>query len=1247
MKQLRQKKKLIKELKINSINRGGFMKHKGLTKVAGIVMSAMLAFSAIPIQVNAEATIGGGKTILEMNASTLPDGNINADKIIDDFVTLKASNEKQYTVDANNKKSADGSLIFTKRLKSNGASDNNGRSIYFYAPAAGKAVVYMLSANSTASGRKLALYNEDLGIYVDGQAVVAATSAGDGGAITPAEYTIDEAGFYSLRCSDGINVYYFRGEFNGEGEAPDPRPTWNKVKDPVINSVAVNEDGYIDVDVTMEVGRMGADTAKLFLMQDGFEVTTIDITGSGVYTFEPNRAGDFTVHAEAYRPLNIDKVSNEVELKNYELPLTKPEVTWARTRKDGSVYLDWNDIGADTYEVAYLKVEDTDVEVVNEPNAVLETAEASETQDKHTEEKEILVANKYGDDNAYTVAGKDITEEAYTITGLEKNATYYVRVSAKKGDKSSKAYSTITVGDGNQQWYVAAIGSGTSGEIAVDDAVHIVKSAKEPQNASDVTNTSAKVNIASQTNGKIADSEDGFFYYYTKIDPNTENFKLTATFTVNDVKDGPDNQTGYGIYATDMAGIGSKDTKYFNSVAVGQFKMSGNGYHANGARRVTGYTSYDATNPTGDERKLDATNVFSVANDGDDVQIGDKVTYTLEKVNSGYVCSMEGASDTIVFDGADVLTKQESDSLCIGVVVARKVGVEISDIKFEISEGAIEGEAVILEEPKFKLYSGDTTSSLDYEFIASANCDGTLSIKTAKGAEVATSKLEANKIFRASTELKIGDNNYTYEFTPDSSFPDLSNYEAITGDKTVNVKQWGVEGETIYVSPNGAVDAIGTKEAPLDVQTALSYAQPGQVIVMTDGIYTPDSAYTINRSVNGREDAMITLMAENPGSVTVNGSRLTNGASLIDIVGSYWHVYGIEFTNCPVKGVSVCGNHNIVEMCTIHDVGNSGLQISRYSGEPNDDEMWPSYNLIKNCEAYDCCDVKRNDADGFAAKLTCGEGNKFYGCISHHNIDDGWDLYAKSTTGSIGAVTIENCVAYSNGFLTTEDPEDPNTEFGEGNGFKLGGENMYGGHKLINSVSYNNYAKGITSNSCPDVEVYNCTSYNNSLNGSAYNLSLYTRASNEKKWIVDGTICLATNGKCIAELGASTGVIYSLRSGSNYFFDGTNVCNSVGAIAGEDWFLSTDVSIVPTRNDDGTINMHDLLVKEGALHKSGATIDTESDDAKSIQPQITTVVSKSVTKAKKSVAPIIFIVVAILACAAVAVVASKSKKKVK
>ena len=37
------------------------------------------------------------------------------------------------------------------------------------------------------------------------------------------------------------------------------------------------------------------------------------------------------------------------------------------------------------------------------------------------------------------------------------------------------------------------------------------------------------------------------------------------------------------------------------------------------------------------------------------------------------------------------------------------------------------------------------------------------------------------------------------------------------------------------------------------------------------------------------------------------------------------------------------------------------------------------------------------DADGFAAKLTVGDGNVFDGCISYNNADDGWDFFAKGS----------------------------------------------------------------------------------------------------------------------------------------------------------------------------------------------------------------------------------------------------------
>lgn len=1148
---------------------------KQTRRIMAAVMALFLSIGLIPVSV-----LGGKqpvyaeeeKTIIEFNASELPDGDIKAQMVVGAF-TLDVGGDEKYTVDANNKISADGTLTFTKRLKSNGKSGEKTRTISFYAPGPGTVTVYMMSANSSESDRKLGIFNAEDGTLV-GEEQKAPVKAGEKGEINPYIFPISEAGTYSIRVNAAINVYYVKGEFEGKGEAPKPRPEWDTVNAPEIKSVKINEEGLIEVEVDAVVGREGADLVNLFLFQDGYEVKCESVQEAGVITFAPITEGDFEIKAVASRKKCEDKESNIEKVTNYKLPLVKPTITWVNNLGGGKVYVDWNNIDADKFAISY----------------------------------------KEKDAAEYKTVEENLKAGNYTLEGLEDGKDYEIKVEATKEGNTSSATETITVGEPVQQWYVAAIGSATAGTITVNDTAYEVKSSSELTMAEDVTNTTKTVEFASATNGKIADSEDGVFYYFTKVNPNTENFKLTATFTVTDVKDGPDNQTGYGIYASDIAGIGSKDTKYFNSVSVGNFKMFGGTYHSNGARLVTGYTSYDPLNNVGAQRNFDNTHLFATQSKDDSVNLGDSYTYTLEKTNTGYVATFNG--ENIEFEGCDSIMQQEDGSILIGVINARKVGTKVTDIKFEKTAGEAGGKSVTMLEPNFKVYSSNTTGSTQYEFIASANVAGTLDVQDAKGTSLASGlAVEADKVVKLPATLTVGEQNgFSYTFTPDKGTENLTNYDAKTGELTVTVQQWGVEGETIYVSPTGTTTASGTEEDPLDVQTALNYAQPGQVIVMLDGTYQPTEDYVIGRSVNGTESSPITLMAKTTGAVVIDGSKIEKSSSILSVVGSFWHVYGLEVTNGTAKGISVCGNNNIIEMCVIHAVGNTGLQISRYAGEPNDSEMWPTNNLIKNCDSYDNCDEGRNDADGFAAKLTCGEGNKFYGCISHNNIDDGWDLYAKSTTGQIGTVVIENCVAYSNGFLSTDDPKTLDEKlFGEGNGFKLGGENIPGGHQLINSIAYNNYAKGITSNSCPDNEIINCTSYNNSLNGKAYGISLYTKNTNPKAWKVDGVISFADNGTTVAELGSSNGVVYSLRSKTNYFNDGSGSYNNKGEMVEKKWFFETDVTIIPVREENGTINMGGLLQPSASAPKnSGARLVTKGEEAESVQPGITTTVTTKI-----------------------------------
>ena len=390
----------------------------------------------------------------------------------------------------------------------------------------------------------------------------------------------------------------------------------------------------------------------------------------------------------------------------------------------------------------------------------------------------------------------------------------------------------------------------------------------------------------------------------------------------------------------------------------------------------------------------------------------------------------------------------------------------------------------------------------------------------------------------------------------------------------------------------------------MSLSNALKYAQPGQTIFLKNGTY---SGAKVERSVSGTADKNINLVAE---SLSTDGTDGVVFTGEVRLTGSYWHVYGLYVKDSAGVGIQICGNYNTIEMCTVNHAANSGIQISREGGADNDagrkGKLWPTGNLIKNCESFDNCDAGRNDADGFAAKLTCGEDNKFYGCISHNNIDDGWDLYAKSVSGEIGAVTIENCVTYNNGWLTTDDVTAKGYEYGEGNGFKLGGGQMKGAHVLKNSISFDNHAKGITSNSCPDCKIINCISYNNSLDNSAYNVGLNTKDSNIKAWEVTGLISLNNSKNTTLE----DLIPFALHSENNYIYDGAASYNNKGEQATEDWFENVDTSVKPTRNEDGTINMHGLLLLKDTSKNTGAVLDVTSDAAKSVKPAKTTVIEE-------------------------------------
>jgi uncharacterized repeat protein (TIGR02543 family) len=289
----------------------------------------------------------------------------------------------------------------------------------------------------------------------------------------------------------------------------------------------------------------------------------------------------------------------------------------------------------------------------------------------------------------------------------------------------------------------------------------------------------------------------------------------------------------------------------------------------------------------------------------------------------------------------------------------------------------------------------------------------------------------------------------------------------------------GTYAQDLYVSPSGSASNSGTSiSAPTTLANALATVTAGGTIYMRGGTYNITSTIVIAESNSGTASATKKLFAYGSEVPVISfaGMAIVTSNRGIVLDGSYWHFRGIIIESAGDNGLLLSGDNNTIESCIFRKNADSGLQLSRYNTSYNSISQWPSNNLILNCEAYDNKDPDNEDADGFAAKLTSGNGNVFRNCVSHHNIDDGWDLYTKSDTGPIGPVTLEGCIAHSNGRLT----DGSTSGNGDKNGFKLGGEDISVNHTVRRCIAFNNGKHGFTYNrNLGTIEMSNNTSYGN------------------------------------------------------------------------------------------------------------------------------------------------------------------------
>ena len=377
-------------------------------------------------------------------------------------------------------------------------------------------------------------------------------------------------------------------------------------------------------------------------------------------------------------------------------------------------------------------------------------------------------------------------------------------------------------------------------------------------------------------------------------------------------------------------------------------------------------------------------------------------------------------------------------------------------------------------------------------------------------------------------------------------FDDIIVIDSATTAPTSQAPTSQAPSDALYVSPSGSASAAGTVSAPTTLASAITRVTAGATIYLRGGTYNLSQTVTIAAGNNGTSSARKTLSAYPNETPVLNFSAMSEDPANrgLAVNGSYWHVYGIVVERAGDNGIFVGGSNNTIERTVTRFNHDSGLQISRIaSSTPRD--QWPSNNLVLSAESHDNADSDGEDADGFAAKLTVGPGNVFRYAVSHNNIDDGWDLFAKTDTGPIDPVTIEDSLSYDNGTLSNGTVN----ANGDRNGYKLGGDGIAVNHIVRRSIAYSNGHHGFTYNSNPGTM---SISNNLSIDNAERNFSFDA-----------GTSVFRSNTSCRSGSGSNDKTVGDADS-SNQFWTGANGsrCSSYTGALG--WSFAADGHLVVT-----------------------------------------------------------------------------------
>lgn len=368
---------------------------------------------------------------------------------------------------------------------------------------------------------------------------------------------------------------------------------------------------------------------------------------------------------------------------------------------------------------------------------------------------------------------------------------------------------------------------------------------------------------------------------------------------------------------------------------------------------------------------------------------------------------------------------------------------------------------------------------------------------------------------------------------------------------------------TYYASPTGTGN--GTFASPCSFTSGLSkLTTAGDTLYLRGGQYDLSTKISINKT--GTASARICIMAY-PGEQPILDFRTqpygsSNPGISLSSTSSYLHIKGLVVRYAGDNGIINNGSNTIIENCEFYGNCDTGLQLK--SG---------GNNLVLNCDSHDNFDYESveganpnygGNADGFADKQYSNVNpNTFIGCRAWNNSDDGWDFFQK-----IGSSVIKNSICYRNGPATynminhpryqtdkTWFDQFPNlaayTNYGNGNGFKLGGDFTAHNVTVIRCLAVGNRVRGFDQN--------NNYGTMNILNGSAYQNGINYGFGNSSGGNLVIKNCVSLNS--VGNNSLNSKVVTNIN----------NSWNKPSITANSSDFVTLDTSLILTpRNSDGS-----------------------------------------------------------------------------